>query len=93
VQDALYPGNLEKTSEFKAAGSNMAMYVSSVASIHHSCRDVVGKDEVDSDLSEQSKYSFNAIARVIKEMFDFTLLKSFTFIFISLSGIFGFLGM
>lgn len=75
-QDALYPGSLKNLPEYKLAGSH-AEYVQSVLTVH----------EGEVEISKWKSFQKKAL-----EIFDFTLLKSVTFVVLCASGVFVFIG-
>jgi len=79
-QDALYTGSIQNLKEYKNAGA-MNAYVSSVMNL----------PATDDEVEEDSSFLSSAV-RILKQMFDFSLLKSPTFLLICGAGIFCFLG-
>lgn len=77
--DALYPGSLKNLREYKLAGSH-AEYVQSVLTVH----------EEEEEVEEISKWK--AFQKKALEIFDFTLLKSVTFVVLCASGVLVFTG-
>lgn len=80
-QDILYQGSVTSLPEYKSSG-NMASYVQSVTSIP-----VPG-----GDTSQDDGLCVKA-ARVLEQMFDFSLLRSVTFFVVCMSGVLAFLGL
>ena len=78
-QDALYTGSIQNLKEYKNAGE-MNAYVSSVLNVPQ-----------DDEIHENSSF-LSAAVRMLKQMFDFSLLKSPTFLLICGAGVLCFLG-
>ena len=83
MQDALFTGNLMGTREFKECGADLTSYVHSVSSLHQTTAD---------EKTNKHIARLHSVFGLITEMFDFTLLKSPTFILVCLSGVFVFTG-
>jgi MFS family permease len=80
-KDILYTGSIQNTAEYKTCGGDMSTYVSSVLN--------VGPVEADG----KTPSFWTPVVRIISEMFDFSLLKSPSFLLICASGVFGYLGL
>ena len=81
VQDAFYAGSLRSLPEYKDAGGNFCDYVSSVVNVP--------------DEQEQQKMTSSfcsSLSHVFKEMLDFSLFCSPTFLLITSSAFISFLG-